>query len=172
MGLISPYLDPCPDLRQHTQEECESAKQTHQPQTLLLGIETTFRTLDRSPQTMARPAAFQPGRYLIPPQLGRKEGVVQETQKSALAKSLFLEIKSREEHFLQQMGPDTCQHIQLPGEQPCQPSYHYHPVERACITWSHDIISTSSLQGHISHIHMPTLFLGKVKQRRRENQKK
>ena len=31
MGLISPYPDPCPDLRQHTQEECESAKQTHRP---------------------------------------------------------------------------------------------------------------------------------------------
>ena len=31
MGLISPYPDPCPDLRQHTQEECESAKHTHRP---------------------------------------------------------------------------------------------------------------------------------------------
>lgn len=172
MGLISPYLDPCPDLRQHAQEECESAMQTHRPQTLLLGIETTFRTLDRSPPPNNGETCCLPTRYLIPPQLGRKEGVLQETQKSALAKSLFLEIKSREEHFLQQMGPDTCQHIQLPEEQPCQPSYHYHPVERACETWSHDIIITSSLQGHISHTHMPKLFLGRVKQRRCENQKK
>ena len=31
MGLIFPYPDPCPDLRQHTQEECESAKHTHRP---------------------------------------------------------------------------------------------------------------------------------------------
>lgn len=36
MGLISPDPDLCPDLRQHTQQECESAKQTRWPQTQLL----------------------------------------------------------------------------------------------------------------------------------------
>lgn len=51
MGLISPDPDLCPDLRQYTQQECESAKQTRWPQTPLLGIETTFRTLDRSSPT-------------------------------------------------------------------------------------------------------------------------